>query len=175
MCDAVGMSWDRRLHQRLLCHDTGALVELLEVLGDMVHAAAYAGTGDHHAAEDVAQAVWLDVWARPELYDPEKGSLKTWLGVRARRAGIDWTRSQAAWRARDHSAPRVTPDHAEMVAIRLSVRLALRCLPERERVPIKLAFFDDLSYRQVATAVGVPEGTAKSRIKSGLARLTVTV
>jgi RNA polymerase sigma-70 factor (ECF subfamily) len=51
------------------------------------------------------------------------------------------------------------------------VRDALAALPENERAAVKLAYFGGHSYREVAEMLGEPEGTVKSRIRSGLSRL----
>ena len=51
------------------------------------------------------------------------------------------------------------------------VRAAVRLLPDSQREVVELAYFGGLSYREVALAVGIPEGTAKSRLRLALARL----
>jgi RNA polymerase sigma-70 factor (ECF subfamily) len=51
------------------------------------------------------------------------------------------------------------------------VRDAVRLLPESQRRVIELAYFEGLTYREVAAAVGIPEGTAKSRLRLALAKL----
>jgi RNA polymerase sigma-70 factor, ECF subfamily len=52
-----------------------------------------------------------------------------------------------------------------------AVREAVRLLPDGQRQVVELAYFQGLSYREVATAAGIPEGTAKSRIRLALAKL----
>jgi RNA polymerase sigma-70 factor (ECF subfamily) len=51
------------------------------------------------------------------------------------------------------------------------VRAAVRLLPDSQREVVELAYFGGLSYREVALAVGIPEGTAKSRLRLALAKL----
>jgi RNA polymerase sigma-70 factor (ECF subfamily) len=66
------------------------------------------------------------------------------------------------------------PDTADTVvasSVASEVRAALAELPESERELIALAYFEGLSYRQVAARTGIPEGTAKARIRLGLSKL----
>jgi RNA polymerase sigma-70 factor (ECF subfamily) len=56
-------------------------------------------------------------------------------------------------------------------AVADEIRAALARLPELEREPVELAYLGGLPYREVATRLGIPEGTAKSRIRAGLSHL----
>ena len=51
------------------------------------------------------------------------------------------------------------------------MRAAVRSLPDDQRRAVELAYFDGLSYRDVARRIGIPEGTAKSRVRLALAKL----
>jgi RNA polymerase sigma factor (sigma-70 family) len=135
-------------------------------------------TTDRHAAEEITQAVFLDPWRCPQRFDPKRGPLRPWLATVAHHRGVDWMRREQAGRRRDldagraHMAP--LPDIGEAVEAVLMaerVRLAVAALPEEERVPICLAYFGDRNYRQVAEDLNIPEGTIKSRIRAGLARM----
>jgi len=134
-------------------------------------------TGDRSAAEEVTQAVFLDVWRRPGRFDPTRGSLRSWLATVAHHRSIDWVREEAARRRRELGdfQTRVAhlPDLEDTVAAALGaerVRCALSDLCEPERTAIGLAYFGGRTYRQVAQDLGVPEGTVKSRIRTGLAQ-----
>ena len=89
----------------------------------------------------------------------------------------DWLRHQVAVHRRELAAaahdPALQPPLDEQVVIRDQVRAALGVLSEAERDPILLAYFGGLTYREVAQKLGIPDGTAKSRIRSGLLRLAV--
>ncbi len=134
-------------------------------------------TRDQQLAADVAQEVFLDLWERPDQWQPERGALRPFLVVVARRRAIDLLRSRTAARRREerHELLRVPgPDLREQVEARLEstmVRAAVRKLPDEERQAVELAYFADLSHRQVAADLGIPEGTAKSRLRLALARL----
>lgn len=134
-------------------------------------------TGDRRAAEEVTQAVFLDLWRRPERFDPTRGSLATWLATLAHHRSVDLLRQEAARKRREAKDPTGIdrwPGVEETVAATLAaerVRRALDDLSEPERTAIILAFYGGRSYRQVASELGVAEGTIKSRIRSGLQRL----
>jgi len=89
---------------------------------------------------------------------------------------VDWVRRSAARRRRaaDAAPPVAAPDPEEMAvagSVAKSVRVAVDDLPEAQREVIRLAYFDGQTYRQVAETLGIPEGTAKSRLWQGLRRL----
>lgn len=131
--------------------------------------------------DDVVQDVFLSLWRSPERFQPERGSLATYLGVLTRGKAIDIVRADEAWRRRhlrDGSQWSAARSHGDevgdtvMAAVSaVELRLALRALPMTERVAIELAFFGGYSYRQVAVQLDEPEGTIKSRIRTGLRRL----
>jgi RNA polymerase sigma factor (sigma-70 family) len=173
---------ERRLHQRLLSRDMAALAEAYDQYGAIVFGVALRVTTDRHAAEDVTQETLLDLWRRPERFDPDRGALRPWLATIAHNRSVDWIRREQAARGRDRrngellsvDVPDIGDDvQAVMTAER--VRMALAALPEHERVPIHLAYLGGRTYRQVAEDLDVPEGTIKSRIRSGLRRLSQTM
>lgn len=147
-----------------------------------VYAAAYRILGNDAQAQDVAQDVFVRVWRSPEKYDARRGELGSYLRLMARSRALDlWRESQAAGRATDRlkvvvsmDAPRVDerPEHvAERDGDRRVVRDALRALPAAQREAVVLAYWGGLTADQIARRAGVPLGTAKSRIRLGLAKL----
>jgi RNA polymerase sigma-70 factor, ECF subfamily len=99
--------------------------------------------------------------------------------VLARRRAIDVVRSEFRRIARQERNHRLTPHHGisspsdEVEAAEAAgvVRDAVRLLPDNQREVVELAYFGGLSYREVALAIGIPEGTAKSRLRLALAKL----
>lgn len=169
---------ERALHERLVGGDKGALEEIYTRHASVVFNVATRVTGDRAAAEEVTQAVFLDLWQRPGRFDPERGSLRTWLMTVTHNRSVDRVREEAARRRRElHSfESRVAglPSLEETVVASIGaerVRLALDGLCDKERTAIGLAFFGNRTYRQVATELAVPEGTIKTRIRTGLAHL----
>jgi RNA polymerase sigma-70 factor, ECF subfamily len=129
-------------------------------------------------AEEAVQDVFLQLWASPGRFDPNRGSLRSYLQVQAYRRAIDLSRAEASRRRReeqdvDRSAAREPGPEEEFIdlAAARQVRRAVADLAPQERQAIELAYFAGHSYRQVAVLLGQPEGTVKNRIRAGMRRL----
>jgi RNA polymerase sigma-70 factor, ECF subfamily len=166
------------LMARVAAGDDRALAEVFDELGPPVHVAALQIVDDL-AAEDVVQDVFVDLWCHPQRYDESLGSLRTYLTLRARHRALDVLRSELRRAGREERhvrrlpAPRM-PTPAEEVTeadAAATVRAAVHHLPPEQRRVVELAYFGGLSYRDVALRMGIPEGTAKSRVRLALARL----
>jgi len=68
-----------RLHRRVVARDRDALLEWLRLVGDVVYCAALSRTGTAADAEDLTEALFLDVWRHPEMFDPAEGPLSLQL------------------------------------------------------------------------------------------------
>jgi RNA polymerase sigma factor (sigma-70 family) len=126
-------------------------------------------------AEDVMQATFVAAWLGRDTFDPQRGSLLGWVLGIARRQIVDRHRSRLreqriAETVRAHPAP-VRLGDPDVTLDRLLVADALARLPAQQRRVLELAFFDDLSHRQVADLTGLPLGTVKSQIRRGMASL----
>jgi RNA polymerase sigma-70 factor, ECF subfamily len=151
------------------------------------HAPAVYGTalrvlGNPAAAQDVAQDVFLRVWRRPKAFDARRGDLGAYLRLMARSRALDlWRSAQAGGRAtdrlkiasgRDEARPEEQPvARFERDEHRATVRAALGALPAPQREAVMLAYWGGLTADEIARRVHVPLGTAKSRIRLGLAKL----
>ena len=130
-------------------------------------------------AEEVTQEVYLEVWRRASSFDAAKGSPYAWLMTLAHRRAVDRVRSAEAARRRDHldviRDPRrsrdETVEQAQANLDGVEVRSALDSLTDLQRQAIELAYFEGLTHTQVAAALDIPLGTAKSRIRDALLRL----
>lgn len=134
--------------------------------------------GERSAAEDVLHEVYITVWKRAGAFEPGRASPISWLATIARNRAIDWVR------ARGHRPTRPI-DEAAMIADDTPGPLALAerddrarrlhacldALEPRQRDAIRTAFFDGLTYAELATARGVPLGTMKSWVRRGLLQL----
>jgi RNA polymerase sigma factor (sigma-70 family) len=164
------------LHQRIIAGDDGALAEAYDRWSGLVHSLAARVTDDRTAAEDVTQDVFVHLWTRPEAYDPSRGGLRSWLCVLARSRALDWLRRRRT-HARYNAAAAMLTDQAEVDDALLweteakVVREAVRSLPEPQREAVQLAYYRGRTYRQVASELSIPEGTAKSRLRTALASL----
>jgi len=134
--------------------------------------------GQREAAEDVLHEVYLIVWRRAGAWEPGRASPITWLATIARNRAIDWRRSAGGRPTTTlddaPDLPDLTPDaEAGLVAAGERHRLVdcLAELDDRQRDSIRTAFFDGVTYADIAARAAVPVGTAKSWIRRGLARL----
>jgi RNA polymerase sigma-70 factor (ECF subfamily) len=133
---------------------------------------------DRTDAEDVLQEVFLQVWRRAGDFDEARGRAFTWLVTIARSRALDRLRS-AGSRARLAEGAAQAPSEdigdaaldavkSEQVAI---VRQALAGLPDEQRKPLFLAYFEGLTQTEIAARLGDPLGTVKTRMRSGLIKL----
>ncbi len=191
-CPAIGLPPDGRnvsvrevggsdalLAARLTAGDDRALGEVFDLLAPAVYGAALRVLGDEAAAQDVVQDVFVELWSRPGQYDPAIGTLRAYLVVLARHRAVDLVRSELRRIARQERSYRLAPGQPapstceEVMASQAAaaVRAAIALLPDSQRVIVELAYFRGLSCREAAEAAGIPEGTAKSRLRLALAKL----
>lgn len=168
------MSEDGALIERVRRGDADAFAQLYDRHAALVYGIARRMLGSPAQAEDITQSVFLQVWSRPATF--QGGNFAAWIATVARNASIDVLRS-AAVRTREPEMPANLPSDIDLddqvyARVRASaVADALRALPAEQREPIVRAYFEGLSYREVAEQLGAPLGTIKSRIRTGLRRL----
>lgn len=170
---------DARLAERIADGDRTALEAAFQAYSGAVKSVAIRVLRDQSLAEDVVQDTFVTFWNRPDRYDAARGTLRTFLLTIAHRRAVDVVRSEEARTRREARPP--DPDHFdledEVWTRRLSehVRAALEELSEGERQAISLAYYGGLSYVEVAERLGAPEGTVKSRIRSGMKKLATSL
>lgn len=160
------------LEERFVQGDESALRAAFEAHGGLVYTMGKRLVGDD--AEDLAQQVFVAAWQGRHRFDPERGSLSSWLAGITRFKAIDHLRAQGrrvVLVAEDHGAPAAVDAAVDDVADRLVVNLALAGLPTERRQVLEMAFYDDLSHRDIAERTGLPLGTVKSHVRRGLASL----
>jgi RNA polymerase sigma-70 factor (ECF subfamily) len=166
---------DVRMRDALIAGSEQTLAEAYDTFGPTVYGMALQMTRDRGAAEDITQDVFVDLWRRPERFDPQRAPLRGWLCMIARRRGIDWVRRRRTQEntrlAALEPAPAGFEDDLLTSTAYKQVRRAVADLPTTQRQAILLAYYDGLTYREVAQALRIPEGTAKWRLRSALHRI----
>jgi len=153
--------------------DTAAFEALYDAYSRLVYGVALRVLSDAASAEDATQAVFMKLWSNPELF--RTGNFAAWIVRVARNRAFDVLRAKAA-RPEDQF-PETIPaqDALEDTAMAQidaeSVRAAIAQLPEEQRKLIELGFFGGVTHQEMAKTTGLPLGTVKTRIRSGLRRL----
>jgi RNA polymerase sigma-70 factor, ECF subfamily len=174
---ASGMRADReeqRLARRLADRDESALADVYARHGRATFGFLLKALRDRATAEDVQQQVFLEVWQRAPQFDPARGSLFTWIMLIVRSRAIDQLRRRIPVPQDPTDSPVLeTPveaavdglvEHWHMVEL-------LQRLPHDEAELLRQRFYEGLSQSEISSASGVPLGTVKMRMVSGLRRL----
>lgn len=137
--------------------------------------------GQRREAEDLVHDVFLEVWRNASAYDVGRGSVRTWILMRLRSRALDRLKSVTHTRvssleetaAHEPSAAGAGEGHEDpsLAADRTRVRRALSLLPAEQRAVLELAYFEGLSSQEIASRVGVPVGTVKSRVAAAMTKL----
>jgi RNA polymerase sigma-70 factor (ECF subfamily) len=163
---------------RICEQDERAIEALYERYAGPLYSLAYQVTGGDRFAQDVVQEVFVAVWKNAGRFDPARGSLSSWLFALARHKAIDLVRKEANVRRHttevDLELEEATDDVDQEAWLRVrrdAVRAAMAELPEAQRTALELAFFGGLTHVEVSETLGIPLGTAKTRIRTALLRL----
>ena len=156
-----------------------ALEELYRRHSVAVFGVARRVTGVPEHGEEVLQEVFLRLWRTPERFDPSRGALRSFLLMDANARAIELVRRDASRRGREErtvvlaeveQGDDIEGEHWDLVVAE-HLRQVLDALSPTEREAIELAYYGEHTYREVAAILGLPEGTVKSRIRSGLKRM----
>jgi len=176
--DSFGDVSDAALVLAIARYHQEALAEAYRRHAGAVFGLARRLLGDQALAEEIVQEVFLRLWNDPDRFDPLRGSLRSYLLAHTHGRAVDALRSEGSRRAREERDARRTAEGGYDVehevwdlATADQVRRSMERLPDGERVAIEMAYFGGYTYREVAGRLGEPEGTIKSRIRSGLKRL----
>ena len=157
--------------------DEAALSRLYRLTASRLYGICLHMLRNEAEAEDALQEVYVTVWRKAGLFDAAKASGQTWLGVLARNKAVDRLRRRHLPTAPVEQAEQVADDGPSALdvieAAEDGERLAhcLDELEERQRGLIRTAFFEGVTYSDLATREDVPLGTMKSWIRRGLIRL----
>jgi RNA polymerase sigma-70 factor (ECF subfamily) len=166
---------DGELLQRIADGDSTAFDTLYRRFARPILGLALRLLRDRSRAEDAVQETFAAIWRSAASYRPDRGPGAPWLYAVARNAIIDRARARRdstfAEPPDEASGAPGPADRAESAYVAWRVHRAVHDLPESEREVIELAYWGDLSQREVAQFLGIPLGTVKTRTRSGLARL----
>jgi RNA polymerase sigma-70 factor (ECF subfamily) len=173
--DGVG---DGRLVVAIARRQTDALAEAYRRHAGAILGLARRVLGDHRLADEVVQEVFLGLWRAPDGFDPDRGSLRSYLLTQTHGKSVDTVRAEVSRRGREEREARLRAESGydlerEVLDLTMAdhVRRTMEALPEQERRAIELAYFGGQTYREVAVTLGEPEGTIKTRIRTGLKRM----
>jgi len=173
---------DVQIIQRIVAGDQRALGELYDRWCKQAFSLARRVCADEGLAEDVVQEVFIAFWREPGRFDPTRGAFSSWLLTLVHHKAVDAVRRESAIRRRTvpaaedgeewSVAPGPGADQAALGAVVAGqVRDALGRLPDEQREALALAYYGGYTQREVATLTGVPLGTVKSRMFTGVQRL----
>jgi RNA polymerase sigma factor (sigma-70 family) len=178
VCVAVRSLSDESLLAGLASSDPDSSASFVRRFQGRVYGLAVGIVGDPSVAEEVAQETFLRAWRHASTFDPARGRVITWLLAIARNVALDALRMRRQvsvdpdvlidLRADGRTEPEahgVLADECERV------RRALRSLPEEQRRAVLLAAFFGRTAREIGEIEGIPLGTAKTRIRTGLLKL----
>ena len=159
--------------------DETAFTRLYDATAARVHGLVLRVVRDPAQAEEVTQEAYLEIWRTSGRFDESRGSPMSWLLTIAHRRAVDRVRSAEASTRRDttyHQRDQTVAhdDTAEKATASLEaerVRQALASLTQAQRRTLELAYFGGYTHTEVASMLGLPVGTAKTRIRDGLIRL----
>ena len=126
---------------------------------------------DPGLAEEAVQDTFLRAWRAGERFDPELGSLRTWLFAILRNVVIDLGRARAARPRPGGELPEIGHEPFEEILVNWQVEEGLRRIGEQHRRVLVETYLRGRPYGEVAAEMGVPEGTIKSRVYYGLKAL----
>src|SRR4051795_2548057 len=171
---------DEELMQHVSRGDPRAFETVYDRHGGAAFSLAYRITGNRSAAEDAVQEAFISIWRSRARYEPERGSVRTWvLGIVHHRT-IDTLRRNLVHDRRRTGAEGIEEEHEakERTEVEVArrdeartVRAALDTLPGDQNRVIELAYFGGFTHSEIADMLDMPLGTVKGRMRLGLDKL----
>jgi RNA polymerase sigma-70 factor (ECF subfamily) len=161
---------------RFVAGDEQALADADQAWSPLVHTIARRKTGSDADAADITQAVFVSAWRGRAGFDPQRGTLPSWLlGITRRRVADHWEVQSRDLRkltaVSEEQDVNPVESHVDSVIDRVLLADELNRLGEPQRHIMELAFFRDLTHAQIALQLDLPLGTVKSHIRRSLERL----
>jgi RNA polymerase sigma-70 factor (ECF subfamily) len=170
---------DQELIQRMGARDANALDAFYSRYHRLAFSLVLRIVNNREDAEDVLTDVFWQVWQQSTRYDSSRGKPVAWLLTISRTRAIDRLRSTGRQHSqtgelneqKDVPAAAAPPDPFVQTDTRQAVQEALQSLPEQQRIPLEMAYFQGMSHTEIAAALGQPLGTVKDRIRTGMMHL----
>ena len=169
---------DVELLKAIAARDEAALAQLYDRYRTILFGLLMRILNNREEAEDVLQETFIQVWRKAADFDETRGRPFTWLVTLARSRAIDRLRTLASReRVAEARAREVSEEISDAATDALKseqrglVSDALAKLPDEQKRPIMLAYFDGLTQSEIATRLGAPLGTVKTRMRTGMIRL----
>lgn len=179
--DVAGAEIDRDLVRRMAAGEERALGELYDRHARLLYSLALRILRERADAEDVLQEAFSQAWRQASRFEAARGTVAGWLVTVTRSRAIDRLRQrrlQPEGVADIERAAHAIPDPTlgldlQLVSAEQAVRVreALAALPDEQRVPLELAYYEGLSQSEISTKLNVPLGTIKTRMRQTLRRL----
>lgn len=170
---------DIALLGQIAAHNQSAMLALYQRYGGLVYSLALQMLRRPELAEEVTQDVFFKLWQQPDRWNPALGQLSSWLLAITRNAAIDRLRREARHRSADPPFPgelevgAVTTPEMSIWADGQLLRDLLQQLPSDQRELIELAFYRGYTHSELAEGLGIPLGTVKTRLRTGMQRLRI--
>ena len=172
--DSSEANSDKSLMERVRVHEQQAMATVFDRYAGLVYSVALRVLKDAGPAEDVTQEIFFQIWRNPDSFSSFKGSLPSWLLVVARNRAIDHLRQRRPGESVEEvvlASSTNLHSEAERNILMQRVRGIMVDLPNEQRQPLQMAFFEGLSHSEIAEKTGQPLGTVKTRIRSALTSL----
>ena len=156
-----------------------AIAALYDRYSRIAFGMAYRVLGERGAAEDVVQEAFLSLWRRAESFETTRGSVRTWLLSIVHHRAIDRLRGTSGRTRQDATID----DFERVLAVedpwrevsqviqRETLQRAIAVLPQVQRQTVEMAYFDGYTQQEIATAMEVPVGTVKGRLRLAMQRM----
>lgn len=179
--DNVEKKLDAELIFKIAQGDEQAFSKLYDRFSAPLYSLILKMSNDDAEAQDALSEGFVQIWRRAATYDSERSAAFTWAVMLVRNKTIDRLRVRLRVdKVRDLATERISPEddidsqsmHAPHLRERAKlVRSVVNALPEDQRIPLEMSFFDGLTHDKIAERLETPLGTVKARIRRGLQKL----
>jgi RNA polymerase sigma-70 factor (ECF subfamily) len=165
---------DGELLRLIARHNQDALSELYQRYCNLVFSLAFHTLQNTHLAEEVTQDVFIKIWNQPHRWDPVGGKFSSWLLTVTRYTAIDRLRREQHQSGKQIELLETLQDEnylADQHYDGEDLRTLMAQLPANQAQVIQLAFFQGMTHQEMASALDLPLGTVKTRLRLGLSKL----